>query len=197
MSLYNALFGRNEAAPFLMDILGLIDPRGKNNINYPIPRFRDIYVEVGDKGPIIVLYTRQGGGNRECWCGENYKPEELTDERVPGEKHHPGCYNLANSLLAKHPLYIRDYDDDFDSTYAYFEFSIPPKFKAAVATLATAKPPREKWDELIKKLNKGDKDDPQVKRAMEVGRKIMEPIKKGIKEGKSGVIVVKDSEEGE
>ena len=192
MSLYNALFGRNESAPFLLDILDLIDPRGEDNYKYPIPRFRDIYVSISDKGPIIILYTRQGGGNRECWCDEQEDYEKRTDERMPGVKHHPSCNTLSNYLLTQHPLYIRDYDDDFDSTYAYFEFSPPPNLKEAVAALATGKPPREKWDELIKKLEEGGhENDPQVKRAMEVGKKILEPITKA----KGGVFVVKDSEE--
>jgi hypothetical protein len=58
-------------------------------------RFRDAYYEK-DNGKIIV-YTRCGGGNREAY-------EDVFEE------------------MELHPNYITNYDDDYDSTYAYFEF---------------------------------------------------------------------------
>jgi hypothetical protein len=95
MSMYNMLFGTNPIAPVLKQVLRL-DVEG----GYDTGRFRDIYIE-NDK---IILYTRNGGGNRECY-------QDIID------------------LLAEHPNYITDYDDDFDCTYAYIEFSIPDEFK--------------------------------------------------------------------
>lgn len=64
------------------------------------PRFRDCYLS-DDK---IVIFTRTGGGNRDD-------------------------YEEQNNTLAAHPNYIRDYDADFDSTYANFEFSVPDKWR--------------------------------------------------------------------
>ncbi len=72
-------------------------------------RFRDAWVE--DGGKKIVVLTRNGGGNRE-WL-EDYI------ER-----------------LREHPLYIRDYDDDFDCTYAYFEFRVPDEHLEITKDLA-------------------------------------------------------------
>lgn len=62
-------------------------------------RFRDAYYEKGESGKEgkIIVYTRCGGGNREAY-------EDVFDE------------------MELHPNYITNYDDDFDSTYAYFEF---------------------------------------------------------------------------
>lgn len=54
MSMYNAIFGVNELAPLLFELLGL-----KPDNFY---RFRDAYLN--EEG-LIAVYTRAGGGNRE------------------------------------------------------------------------------------------------------------------------------------
>lgn len=64
------------------------------------PRFRDCFVTEENN---IAIYTRVGGGNRGCGFGE----EEL--------------YKDENFLTT--------YDDDFDSTYATYEFKVPEKWK--------------------------------------------------------------------
>lgn len=46
----------------------------------------------------IVIFTRTGGGNRE---------------------------DYPNEALVNHPNYLYDEDDGFDSTYAYYYFSLP------------------------------------------------------------------------
>lgn len=63
------------------------------------PRFRDCFIE----GNEIHVYTRVGGGNRDAGFGE----EELQS----------------------HPNFLRDFDDDYDSTYATYCFSIPDEWK--------------------------------------------------------------------
>lgn len=112
MSLYNAINGVNPATFFILPMLG------KRPDEYP--RFRDCFIgglENADENDqfgipkkkisdekVISVYTRVGGGNRESY--ENEIEE-----------------------LRKMPNYIRDYDDDYDSTYATFIFSIPEKWK--------------------------------------------------------------------
>ena len=64
------------------------------------PRFRDCFVT--DNGN-IAIYTRAGGGNRGCGFGE----EEL--------------YKDEN--------FVTTYDDDFDSSYATYEFKVPDRWK--------------------------------------------------------------------
>jgi hypothetical protein len=66
------------------------------------PRFRDCFIT--DDRERILVYTRVGGGNRACGFGE----EELY----------------------KDPYFVRTYDDDSDSTYGYYEFNVPDKWKA-------------------------------------------------------------------
>lgn len=63
------------------------------------PRFRNCFISEGNK---ICIYTRVGGNNRNCGLGE----EDL--------------YN--------HPNYIGTEDDEFDSTYAKYYFSVPNKW---------------------------------------------------------------------
>ena len=54
---------------------------------YQSGRFRDIYLN--EDGTKVTLFTRNGGGNREEY-------QDLID------------------VLATHPNYITDFDDDFD-----------------------------------------------------------------------------------
>ena len=93
MSLYNMINGFNPACVLIMPMLG------RTQDEYP--RFRDCFVTEENN---IAIYTRVGGGNRNCGYGE----EEL--------------YKDENFLTT--------YDDDFDSTYATYEFKVPEKWKA-------------------------------------------------------------------
>lgn len=92
MSLYNMMMGFNPACVAIMPMLG------RKQDEYP--RFRDCFVT--DKGN-IAIYTRVGGGNRDCGYGE----EEL--------------YKDEN--------FITTYDDEYDNTYGTYEFKVPEKWK--------------------------------------------------------------------
>jgi len=112
MSLYNAIRGFNPACHVLLPIL---EKEVKD-----FPRFRDCFAgkmtrhpteldtygiprRQVDNSEVMSIYLRVGGNNRE-----DYK-EEIEE-------------------LQKHPLYIVDYDDSFDSTFAVFIFKIPEKY---------------------------------------------------------------------
>ncbi len=94
MSLYNLLCGYNPACVVILPMLG------RKQDEYP--RFRDCFVSEDKK--TIVIYTRVGGGNRNCGFGE----EKLYED----------------------PNFVGTYDDDFDRTYGYYEFNVPEKWKA-------------------------------------------------------------------
>ena len=83
--------GYNPACIMILPMLG------RHTNEYP--RFRDCFVEDGN----IAIYTRVGGGNRNCGYGE----EELYDD----------------------PNFISTYDDDFDTTYATYLFKVPDEWK--------------------------------------------------------------------
>ena len=65
------------------------------------PRFRDCFL--GENGDTIVIYTRVGGGNRNTGYNENQ--------------------------LYNDPNFLRTWDDSYDSTYGYYEFSVPERWK--------------------------------------------------------------------
>jgi len=150
MSLYNMLFGTNKIASTLLFILDLNQP----DKIWDSGRFRDIYLN--EDGTSIILYTRNGGGNRRHWDLSYSKYKEGPDCPCPG------C--TLTYKLKKHPNYIKDYDDDFDSTYAYVEFGVPKQFKEIAESLATGKKPQsihEKFDNYIEKIKAGKEQIPE------------------------------------
>jgi len=166
MSLYNMLFGMNPLTPILLAVLDLDQKNGQ----WRTGRFRDIYYDKEKEK--IVLYTRNGGGNREHY----------NDESEPGPKCTcTGC--TITHHLPKHPNYLRDYDDDFDCTYAYVEFSVPERYKAALDELVTKSKienVNEKFERVLNKMKNMTpeemKKDRQLKNVIEVFEKIFKKI---------------------
>lgn len=93
MSLYNMVNGFNPACIIFLPMLG------RKPEEYP--RFRDCFLT--EDHTHIEVYTRVGGGNRNCGYGE----EELY----------------------KDPNFVNTYDDEFDSTYGTYVFKIPEKWQ--------------------------------------------------------------------
>lgn len=72
MSLYGLLTGSGQAGTGLVAALGF---ESLQNVG----RYRDAWIEKGPDGkPRIALYTRNGGGNRECSC--EYDPDWGNEE---------------------------------------------------------------------------------------------------------------------
>lgn len=99
--LYNALFGWNPACIWLAPMLTDENPQSF------FPRFRDCYL--GEEGETIVIFTRVGGNNRS---------DGPDDE-----------WSFGEEKLYDMPTYIRTWDDDFDSTYGYYEFGVPEEWR--------------------------------------------------------------------
>lgn len=72
-----------------------------------IPRLRGVGIE-DDK---VLIHTRTGGGNREFYDTFHIK--------IHG----------TNEYLRSSTFFLYDSDDEYDSTYANFWFSIPPKLE--------------------------------------------------------------------
>lgn len=134
MSMYNMLFGMNPYTPTLKWILKLDLPNG-----YSSGRFRDIYLN--KDGTKITLYTRNGGGNRGCWDSDGCD----ADKNIHGSQ----CMISIIKRLQEHPNYLKDYDDGFDSTYAYFEFSVPENYLELTKALATGEDPASVSDKFV------------------------------------------------
>jgi hypothetical protein len=116
------LHGVNPLTGILLKMLGLtIESAG---------RFRDSFLN--SDGTRILIYTRNGGGNRESY-------EEII------------------KALQEHPQYVDDYDDDFDCTYATFEFNVPEKYLEFTKTISSGENPKsigEKFKDTIEQLVK-------------------------------------------
>jgi len=112
---------RPRRVAVLLSLLGPID----------VGRIRDAWVEKGEHGPVIAVYTRNGGGNRE------HHPE--ADQPAGLSCKCTGC--IATHHLPAHPQYRRDADDEFDCTYATFYFSPPESHEILQQLEEVAIPP--------------------------------------------------------
>lgn len=99
-----------------------------------IGRFRDIWVENHDGEPVIAIYTRNGGPNRE-------------DQAE------------AIESMRSNPHYLRDADDEFDSTYATFYFAAPERYRDMLAELMQDPVDMsQRWRDAIAALDTMDRD---------------------------------------
>jgi len=136
MGMYNILFGKNPMSSLILGMLDLTES--------DFGRFRDIYV-TSDR---IAVYTRLGGGNRNCYC-----------ESIDREQHH--CYRACIEKLQAHPNYVNDEDDGFDCTYATFYFSFPEKYDETLRIIGFNKQsdPENKWAQKIEEIKRLSADE--------------------------------------
>lgn len=194
MSMYGLLHGENSDADLLLAALGLT----RNDVG----RYRDAWVS--EKGEIAV-YTRNGGGNRQCWhedspeygsaeCENEPYPKTVREyERRPLSTRECGCEGGPTYLgaptthdhptgrmveetryrclkpdsdgcacpgctiqyrLRKHPLYVTDRDDEFDSTYATIFFRAPD---AIPADYPRGESGDERWAKTLEMIRRATK----------------------------------------
>lgn len=173
MSMYSLVFGSNPRGPLVLATLGLTPS--------DVGRYRDAFVA---KGEIAVYTRNGGGnrscvceddpkyGNARCkhHTSESEEDEYTTSglitptgKRVMVTWYHCeapnspecGCYGCAIShRLPKHPCYLRDRDDDFDSTYATIYFRFPEEHAEDLAKLDSGEPfePSKRWLDAIDAL---------------------------------------------
>lgn len=129
-------------------------------------RFRDCYLN--EDGSKIIVYTRCGGGNRED-------------------------YQQVFDAMEQHQNYLSNYDDDFDCTYAYFEFSVPDEFKEQLKMIAEShgqkESPTEKFQQLLTDLETGN-ETKETGNAIEVGKQIFGKINEAFDSGENKIIEV-------
>jgi len=128
---YNVIFGVNPDTPIILAALELDLEK--------IGRFRDVWVEKD----CIAIYTRLGAGNAQCWCNS----EDVKKNPHPLDPNHASdCFVPNIKYLQKHPLYIRDEEDEFDPTYRTFCFKIPEVYKEILLKLKEK--PRVNWKKI-------------------------------------------------
>jgi hypothetical protein len=185
MALYDIAVGdghQHERGAVLLQLLG----------GPGVARFRDAWVEEGESGPVIAIYTRQGGGNRECYCEGEPGSVAFAAEHTPSR-----CYAACNQELVRHPLYITDRDDEFDSTYATFYFraptelpaGLPEEFREVLAAALAALPEAavdpvntdERWKAAIDRIGKGETRPAETAMADQLGAFLSDPSPDGPK----------------
>lgn len=122
-----------------------------------VGRFRDCFLAKGETGALeIHIFTRNGGGNRDDY-------EDVTE------------------TLRAHANYLRDWDDDFDCTYATYAFAVPDAFADAVMTLAGSPGavPDASTDRFQGFMDaaKNQPDSPDVRRVVDAITPVFEQIK--------------------
>jgi hypothetical protein len=142
MSFYNFAFGHRE--PRIRGKL-LLSALGFTKFSQ-VGRYCDSWVENSDDGIRIAVYTRNGGSNRTCHAilaGETKTPDNCDCT---------GC--IATVKLPNHPLYLRDADCTFDSTYATFYFRAPEQYAKTLATVAQEQPINmaKRWQDALAEL---------------------------------------------
>ena len=144
MSMYALIHGRNPLASVLLGVLDLTTA--------DVGRFRDAFLENGDAGLVVAVYTRNGGGNREnCW--EEDKPDSADCTC-------PAC--ITNHVLPRHPLFLSVIDDDFDSTYCTIRFRVPEEAQALLAPFVEEGGhfnPDARWAEALRVVQQGKRKD--------------------------------------
>lgn len=115
-------------------------------------RFRD--VDLINGANTIRVMTRLGGGNR---------PD----------------YKSTWKKIRKHELYVKDYDDDFDETYAYIEYKIPEKYQETAKKMFKGEPMsfKERFEKELEDMNKPETE--ASRRAEEIAKKITDAIDSG------------------
>lgn len=118
------------------------------NMDY-FDRFRD--VELINSGNIIRVFTRLGGNNRHS-------------------------YKDTWNKIKRNEYYLKDYDDNFDNTYAYIEFSIPDKYKDTAKNMFKNEPMsfEDKFKKELKDMNNPNSE--ASKKAEKIAEKLINGI---------------------
>lgn len=123
-------------------------------------RYRD--VELIDNGTKIRVFTRLGGGNRKS-------------------------YEDTWKKIRTYELYLGDYDNDYDETYAHIEYDIPEKYKSTAKAMFKGEPIsfKEKFE---KELQNMDKEGTEAhKRAEVIAKKFLDALNG---EGDDGINII-------
>lgn len=166
--MYGMLFGQNPLSRVILEMLNLTPTQ--------TGRFRDVFVEDsriavytrngrGNRGCIHEDSSDEDPfGEEDC---KNHSFEREEDEYTKSGWIKPtgrkvvvrryvcevpnsaecACYGcIITYRLPKHPLYIEDMDDDFDSTYATVYFKFPKEHASTLSKLASGEwKPSQEW----------------------------------------------------
>lgn len=107
------VFGDERRPDRLQVLLSAVCANEEEFVQLHYLRLRDAWVEKGNPDPLVAIYTRNGGGNRECYCGVDWTDEE-----------DGACTGCRGDQATKLTNYVSDADDEFDSTYRTYRFKL-------------------------------------------------------------------------
>jgi hypothetical protein len=145
--MYNMVFGSEGPAKRGRILLAMLGFQSFTDVG----RYRDAWVETSEDGPLIAIYTRNGGGNRES-CRE---PDGVFHDSVGCSC--PAC--VANHVMPAHPGWVTGRDDEFDCTYRTEYFSAPAEYLELLASVASDPvDTSERWHAAIASLDPANVD---------------------------------------
>jgi hypothetical protein len=157
--LYNMLMGNN---PFIPYLFACIEVSQENADQYPLGRFRDMWVD--DEGEHIWMLTRN--------CPGGFETQEAFEE--------------VDNAWRSHPNFIK-YEPDEDHTYAYYVFSVPEKASNAAKQIVEATDrmkPMDRYRHAMEQMGKGEKN-AQTEHMKKVGDQLFKPIMDAIEGNES------------
>lgn len=116
-------------------------------------RYRDVWLN--KDATIITVLARIGGENRRE-------------------------YKQVFTNIRKNKFYVKDFDDNFDETYAYIKFKVPEKYKYTCEKIAPKEEHlsiKEMFDKEIEESK--NPNSPAAKRMEQIANTIIEGIDKG------------------
>jgi len=155
LSLYNQIMGLHSTCAATLAMLD-VDQQLLQKIRFRDAQFHREIEDDGSTEDWLLIYTRTGGANRKAYKNQ--------------------IYDLTN-----HSLFVTDDDDERDSTFMNFWFSIPEDHEDDVKKFLDkdtgnhcATPTVRYW-KVIDDMQAG-KSTPQVQKAIEVGRKVFAKV---------------------
>jgi hypothetical protein len=195
MALYNTIFGECPHAQFLLRSVLRIKRRGH------LPRYRDCFIDPQSKPnslspirtatPLVVLFTRTGGQNREAYQDRERTAGNLTPQldSPDGPIAVPAIFNA--DLVAR-PDFVCTRDDTLDRTYAWFYFKPAHPIPDHVLNDPQAyRDPSEMWTTLMRRMEnpQAHTDDPYVRAAICEGARIVEAMKAQMDSGQRFAVI--------
>lgn len=180
MSLYNMLFGVNPASGVILATLGLKpDEVGRFRDCFISDGQIAVYTRNGGGNRRCSHAEDPEDGHQRCQHHvvnkevDEYEKVDLgggytfkaTGRRViepryvceQPDSEHCACTGCTiEHRLPKHPLYVRDVDDEYDCTYATIYFRFPEEYAEDLRKLDTGEPfePSKRWTEMLEAIRK-------------------------------------------
>ena len=87
-------------------------------------------------------------------------------------------YERVFEIMKRHPNYICDYDDEYDNTYAYIEFSVPDKYKSTAQHMKPDKEPLTVWEQFQDHMKKSreNPNGPEAQKDALIAEQIMKAM---------------------